>query len=451
MRIPSNFSDRNLYRQRRDVRRESSQSMRRVVRLVLALGVVLVVMRQAADPKIYRPFFPEAPPELIRPGAGPTSGDFSDAAEEGPKSGEVGDGVDGSPKSGEVGDGVDGGPKSGDFSYGGDEDVRQWVRQLDREHQQRLTRWLATWRQRQSAASPEEYAVQADQAAALTNLRAAIESQVPAHDSDEAAATLGAVRAENLHALQQALDRVYQAAVLDGTIWRGADADAFYRYLELAAEPGFRETFLMTQPPPRHVGVVPLMQQPQAYLGRAVWMYGRVARAVPVEAKANPFGVQRYWEVWLRPDDGTERAVILYAPDVPEDVAAVGPEATLMHGPRIAAAGRFLKRRLYGAAGGAAESPVIVGRVWPRQPAAAAPETAPQEPSLVWLVGIAAAIGLALAGGLLWHSRVTSRQLRAARRSPPLVPKGLGDLQTNDRNSRPPRDSPSSHIENDSQ
>ena len=56
MRIPSQFNEDNLYR--RSARRgDSAQSYHRLIRLVIGLVLVVVVMRLASRPAIYRTFF----------------------------------------------------------------------------------------------------------------------------------------------------------------------------------------------------------------------------------------------------------------------------------------------------------------------------------------------------------------------------------------------------------
>ncbi|WP_148080503.1 hypothetical protein [Roseimaritima ulvae] len=460
MRIPSNFSEQNLYRQRRNLRRQSSHSMRRVIRLVLALGVVLVVMRQAADPGIYKPFFPQAPTALTEspPSAPGTNAPGTTAP------GTNAPALNGAETSGPDSPATDNQGQTPDAAAAAaqsrsTEVERGLVARLDADGQKRLTKWLAHWRRvtaattTDSATSEQEppplhpppgmverqrgEGVSAgaddlpelafpDGAAAREALIAACESQVPAFDSPEAAALLAAVDPLTLARLQDALDATYQSRVADGAIWRSSDADAFYRYLELATDDDFAAAFLNAEPPPRRVGVLPLMQQPDEYLGQAVWLYGNVARAVPVPAKENSFGIESYWEVWLRPDDGTERAVILYAPDVPPEVSAVAPDATLTRGPRIAIAGKFLKRRLFGAVGGATESPVIVGRVWQRdQHSPSAPTTSNNRPRFGIILGLAAAVGIGLACVLLWKSSLDAKHLRRVRKTTATLPDSL--------------------------
>ncbi len=56
MRIPSHFNQDSLYR-RDNRQRETGDSYRRLIRLVIGLALVIVVMRQASRPAMYQTFF----------------------------------------------------------------------------------------------------------------------------------------------------------------------------------------------------------------------------------------------------------------------------------------------------------------------------------------------------------------------------------------------------------
>jgi len=427
------LNNRNLYRDRSRVRREATQSTRRVVRLVLALGVVLVVMRQAADPSIYRPFFPGAA-EAPVPAVAPSSLPASESRASGSRA--SGSRASGSRASGSArnaaarpgepvapaadatsSSSVNGPARSADDLWQATDQERDAIALLDEAARKRLTERLGAWRRSTAEPNTDEVTEQTPAEFLASLYEEFPELVVLGEPSGEMIAVATAPQG-TLRRFQGALDATYQQAVTDGAIWHAGDAEAFYRYLEMAAAPDFSDQFLASDPSPRHVGVVPLMQQPDEYLGQTVWLYGTVARSVPVAAKANAFGVRDYWEVWLRPDDGSDRAVVLYAPDVPDDVAAVGPEGTQPTGPKVTLAGRFLKRRLFGAVGGAMESPVIVGRVWERPPAVATipSRDAGRPVPLSLLVAVAAIIGVAVSALLVWRNSVAAKQLRATRR-----------------------------------
>ncbi len=58
VRFQSPQSNRNTFRHSGTVPQDRSAN-RRLFRLILALGLVLIVMQRAGDPKVYRMFFPE--------------------------------------------------------------------------------------------------------------------------------------------------------------------------------------------------------------------------------------------------------------------------------------------------------------------------------------------------------------------------------------------------------
>ena len=60
MRIPSQFNEDNLYR-RGSKRPKSSDSLRQIIRMVVLLVLLIVVMKQAGQPRIYEIFFGEQP------------------------------------------------------------------------------------------------------------------------------------------------------------------------------------------------------------------------------------------------------------------------------------------------------------------------------------------------------------------------------------------------------
>lgn len=81
MRIPSGLNDGNLYR--RDEKSQQQTQYRRLLRLILAFVLILVVMKQAGEPTIYRIFFsePQNPSLLSTPPAKESLSDSADSAD----------------------------------------------------------------------------------------------------------------------------------------------------------------------------------------------------------------------------------------------------------------------------------------------------------------------------------------------------------------------------------
>lgn len=80
MRIPSQFSDDNLYR--RQNRHRGQGDYRRVVQMLIALGLVLLMMQKASQPEIYESFFGALTPsrDLVTPRADSNSDRPADVA-----------------------------------------------------------------------------------------------------------------------------------------------------------------------------------------------------------------------------------------------------------------------------------------------------------------------------------------------------------------------------------
>jgi hypothetical protein len=204
---------------------------------------------------------------------------------------------------------------------------------------------------------------------------------------------------------------------------------AFYRLLEAGSFDGF-ESFGRQA---TRVGYVALTDQPAAYRGRPVWLDGRAARVERLEAKANPFGIEQYWLVWIRPDDGSERPVMAYAESLPPRLAELAGQPLLEDGPATRARGVFLRRHLYQSAKGSELAPVIVGQLQlldgqtaARAPAAV-PETELSGGKLTWMFALALvlAVGLTLLVALQtaragkWQRQMRQRGLPNRLEKPP--------------------------------
>ena len=240
---------------------------------------------------------------------------------------------------------------------------------------------------------------------------------------------------QRLTAWLNALDQAAVDRVVDGAIWRSEDADAFYRQLDQADSLDSHGT---------SVTVVPLMQQPQVYLGQQVRVSGRVARSELKPAAANPFGVLEYWELWIKPSGGGDRPIVLIVPNVTERIKDVGPDASLPKGPEVRVVGRFFKRLAYGSSLGADAAPVIVGRILNRRQTVTATtrsttaDTMPMS-TRFWLALIAALVlGVSFAAFVMWRTAILGKRSREVRGSTRPSPDGfLSSLADHDPSENP--------------
>ncbi len=393
MRIPSSLTDDNLYNRRHRPSVGSSPS-RRLFRLALAMVLVVAVMRQAGNPRIYEVFFssPDPPPGRLlieRPtessGRSPTAADTASGSQH-PLN--AADGV--------VAVDADAAMRRGR--------ARLAVDSLSDEQAKRLFGLLA--RLRTAGIDPPESAVDRSIADDFGELDRWLDDwrQPPA-----------------VTELQAALDRWAIDRVDPSSVWKASDTIAFYRFLDPSAVESLGDDAAVSP------GVISLIQQPESYLRNRVRLGGTVARAIRRDAADNPFDIDHYWELWVRPLDGSERPWVLFAAEVSESIAAVDPDETLIEGPMIRADGIYLKRLAYRSAAGSDLAPAIVGFVeLPQRSAAVSPvgDDQPQGPSGWLLIGLAAVIGTSIAAILFWQSRRQARSLR--RRQPSTIDLGFG-------------------------
>lgn len=227
-----------------------------------------------------------------------------------------------------------------------------------------------------------------------------------------------------LTALQDAVDDWLIDRTSAAAVWTGNDRLAFYRLLTGPLPK--RRTAAASQ-----ASAVSLIQQPEAYLHRRVVLPGTVARSIrhdqPVDPPADsPFALSGYWEVWIRPDDGSARPVVIYTADVPAAIADVGADSFEPVGPDVLVDGVYLKRIAYQSQAGRELAPAIVGDLHLVQAAVVPPpadnSTSPPSAGSWWLILLGTAtFGIALAGWLGWQAnraRTRARRLRARQQQP---------------------------------
>jgi hypothetical protein len=217
---------------------------------------------------------------------------------------------------------------------------------------------------------------------------------------------------------QQVLDRV-----ADGTFWTGTDRDAFELQLITADE-------LPTEEIPV-VGTLPLLQQPDVYRGKPIRLVGRLGMAIRKETESTYLSIDHFWNLWMVPEDGGIRPVLLVVRELPEslqsrlddqgrwqrDGSSDGPDG------RVTAVGRFLKRLPYRSEVGADLAPVVVGRITAFADGRATPTTgseASRRPDALtryrWLgLVVAVLAGVAIAVGLMKRSFNDEKRARRLR------------------------------------
>jgi len=373
MRIPTGLNDGNLYRRRHQQTLEPTP-YRRLIRLVFALVFVLVLMRQAGNSNAYRIFFPDTGE---RPDLPPSSNqkfltDYSDYS----KSRALESALPPMDKT---------------------------ISRLSVPEQDQLTQLLAAFRQ-----SLADGAKQVDDNLVQRVREAAALAGEP-FPEDKSGEQLGdeVVRMR----LQSGLDQIYLKNVDDGSVWKKGDNQAFCRLL--TNEPLQH----LAKQKPRYVSVVAMLQQPDVYLRTQVAMNAQVAKVSKLKASANDFGITDYYELWLKPSDGSERPVAFFVQHVPSNVEDLVGVEFVSDGPVVSIEGVFLKRISFRSVEGSQLAPAIVGHFRYREAPIAAlqPAIVKWEPSVQVIVISAALLGAVVALLIAVPITLSLRRSRQAR------------------------------------
>jgi len=127
------------------------------------------------------------------------------------------------------------------------------------------------------------------------------------------------------------------AKVEDDAVYRTAEEAGLYRALRALDEAEERDIRLASRGP---VTFRQLSEQSNVYRGEIVTLSGEAVRIVPQKANVNSHGIEKYYEVWLKPTGGRVPLVFLCL-DMPADYP-------LGQGPRqVEASGYFYKRLGY--------------------------------------------------------------------------------------------------------
>ena len=190
----------------------------------------------------------------------------------------------------------------------------------------------------------------------------------------------------------------YLEAVRDDTFHRGVEHDGWFHLLRILAEAAPEA---LEEASRGRVSFAQLFRQSADYRGHVVRLRGTVRGAFPMYAPKNDYGIERYHQLWLFPDDNPSSPIILFSLEVPEDFPA---GMTLAE--RAEATGFFFKRMAYEATDTLRTAPCVLvrGIRWERPPPA--PSMEPQEPGSPWTVfGAAMLFSAALAVYVYWRTR----------------------------------------------
>lgn len=178
--------------------------------------------------------------------------------------------------------------------------------------------------------------------------------------------------------------------VRDDTVFRSAEADAFYHLMAILKETDEKRLEAASSGP---VTFTQLFTQPKEYRGELVTVSGTVRRNQSLPAVRNKYGIEKYSMLVIQPDDRAE-PLLIYCLQPPAEL----PQGDKLRQP-IKATGFFYKRQAGMSGDGIRTWPLILAKTVKTSapPPAAAPHAAePVSP----VIAVATAIGLGLA--VIW-------------------------------------------------
>lgn len=377
VRIPSQFNDRSLYgdksdrpdaggaRKYRVKGRLVANYHRQVIRMILALVLVMVVINAASQPEFYEPFFQAG---AVDPGSVSSTSVSSTSV------------------------------NSTESLMVIPEDIRQ-----------RSVEVAASFSDQQQV-SVARSLMRFQNGERDPSLMAEMD-QIPVKRVDL-----------EIDALIDSLIAETEKRVIDGAVWRSSDRDALRLRLIRVGQ-----TSVHRKPRPAAVvGVLSLLQQPEAFRGQPVRIIGRIARVDSIrEGSGKNDPLPDYWQLWLQPSSGADRPVVVLVTSIPDEIASFNEGGPASDAPKVVVQGTFFKRLAYQSSVGADLAPVVVGRIW--QPTSRADSSTRQlgtgsgggDVNLIGPIAIVAAaigLGIVLAGLVVWRTSASAKRTRRIRR-----------------------------------
>lgn len=152
-------------------------------------------------------------------------------------------------------------------------------------------------------------------------------------------------------------------------------------------------------------GYTSLMTDPEQFHGKIVRLRGRAQRIEPVEAPHNPFGVDRYVNIWMYTDDSLNNPIHIQSNRIPADIPT---GSQLGRRVELEVTGYFFRIEGYLTENGTHTAPLILAGdvkwIRPRSSVAA------DDHVVYWLAGLVALVAIAMLA-LIWSFKISDRRL----------------------------------------
>jgi hypothetical protein len=196
--------------------------------------------------------------------------------------------------------------------------------------------------------------------------------------------------------------RDFLAVVRDDDVFRGREHDAFFHLLGLLDKTDDRALAKASLGP---ITFAQLFRQSSTYRGQVVTIRGQARQVYAPDVPRNKYGIERYHQVWIQPDDNPTDPMVAYVLELPPGF----PAETTVREP-VELTGFFYKRWAYAAQDNIRTTPLLLARSFRWGPAA----SPTQEHDLtVW---IGATLGTVMVGLLAlmlvsaWGQRSMARE-----------------------------------------
>ena len=140
--------------------------------------------------------------------------------------------------------------------------------------------------------------------------------------------------------------------VRDDTVFRPGDDEAWFQ-IWMTLRSG--DLGALRRADARRVSFPELYGQPRSFRGRLVQFSGTLHRLQKVQAPANQYDIDGYWQAWIEPDDGPASPIVVYFLRLPAGL----PEGMKLAEP-VEVIGYFFKRWAYQASDTIRTAPLVM-------------------------------------------------------------------------------------------
>lgn len=222
---------------------------------------------------------------------------------------------------------------------------------------------------------------------------------------------------QRIEGVQRRWERLALAAVRDDTVHRPAEADAWFRLLDVLQSTPAKE---LERQPAEEVSYIQLFRQPNEYRGKLVRFKGRIMQVKSLPVAPNVYGIKQQYQLTLRPEDGPDEPVIVYSLELPEGFPLPDdPQTRIREDAEVT--GYFFKRWAYLAQDGIHTAPLVLAKspTWnPGPDMSSRVETLPSAWVLLAMTGGALVVAIGVAVIANWLSK-SGRSLHEVLESSP--------------------------------